>query len=72
MSRKALCKEVVSPLCECFNRYYIILGTFFLPSIIKSECVEEVLIETIVRNIRVNRITVKACRRFDMFKTGFM
>lgn len=51
MSRKALCKEVFSPLCECFNRYYIILGTFFLPRIIKPERVEGVLIEAIVRNI---------------------
>lgn len=72
MSRKALCKEVMSPLCECFNRYYITLGIFLLPSIIKPERVKEILIEAIVRNIQVNRITVKACRRFDMFKTGFM
>lgn len=51
MSKKALCKEVVSPLCECFNRYHIILGTFFLPSIIKPERAEEVLIEAVVRDI---------------------
>lgn len=59
MFEQALCKEVVSPLPECFMEIHIYdSGTLPLSSIIKSKPVDENQIEAAVRNIRVDGIKV--------------
>lgn len=67
---QALCEVVVSLLLECFMRMDIIScwEILPLPGIVKPKPVDEIPIEATVGNIRVDRVTVKVCRRIAMFE----
>lgn len=53
MCEQTLCEVVVSPLPECFMGIDIMSGweTLPLPSIVKPNPVDEILIEATVRNM---------------------
>lgn len=46
------------------------MGT--LPSIVKPQPMGKVQMETLVRNVRVDKIKVKAYRKFGIFEQTFM
>lgn len=58
--------------CQLYWMFYmrmnILLENSSLPQIVKSKPVEKILIETIIRNVWVDRITVKFCRRTGMLE----
>lgn len=60
----------VGMLPECFLGMETMSGwgTPPLPSIVKPKPIDEVLVEATVRNVRVDEIKVKVCRRIGIFK----
>lgn len=61
MFKQALCEGVMSPLPECFMEVDIMSdwGTLTLPSTVKLKPVDEVQMEAVVKNVRVDGIKVK-------------
>lgn len=49
------------------NGYCVWLETFPLPSVVKSKPSNEVLMRATVKNVRVDKMNVKACRIIGMF-----
>lgn len=56
MFKQALSKEVVSPLSECFMAIDIMScwRTLLLPCVVRQESVDGILMEAIVRDVRVD------------------
>lgn len=68
--KQALCEEVVSPLPECFMGVDIMsdCGMPPLSSIVKPKIVGEVLMEALLRNIRIDGIKVKGRIKMGRFE----
>lgn len=67
--KQTLCK-VVSPLPECFMGMDITSSwrILLLPSIVKPQSVDGILIEAIVWNAEVDGVKVKLCAIIGMFE----
>ena len=58
-----LCEEVLSTWLACVLKMDICVGMLPLPNIIRPRLVDDVLIEAMIRGIRVDGLQIKFCRK---------